>query len=90
MFRFTFITSFAHYEIWLRPWDGSGFFTCIIDFKQSMYREWIQGIRKRPTYRFEDLFWRGGISEDLKSILIPSATVHQTPLPIFKLSLQVP
>ncbi len=39
--------------------------------------ESIQGIRKRPTYRFEDtivwerfLFISGGISEDLKSILI--------------------
>ncbi len=40
--------------------------------KPSKWLKSIQGIRKRPTYRFEDtIIWgRGGISEDLKPILI--------------------
>ncbi len=58
--------------------------------------ESIQGIRKRPTYRFEDTivwerwhFWRYEINIDYPLIQCIRG-FHSSPLPIFKLSLQVP
>ena len=62
----------------------------------NLLLESIQGICKHPTYRFEDTivwerwhFWRSEINIDYRLIQYIKALCW-SPLPIFKLSLQVP